>query len=76
MAETAIFTKPLYARAANPDDIRKMARPYIRKYYVISDAASAIQEARHLAGPDDLICITGSLYFAGEVKQIFGEPSL
>ena len=76
MAETAIFTQPRYARAANPDDIRKMARPYIQKYYVIYDAASAIQEARHLADPDDLICITGSLYFAGEVKQIFGEPAL
>ncbi len=76
IAETAIFTKPTYARAANPDDIRKMARPYIQKYYVISDAASAIQAARHLAEPKDLICITGSLYFAGEVKQIFGEPTL
>jgi len=76
MAETAIFTQPRYARAANPDDIRKMARPYIQKYYVIADSASAIQEARHLAGPDDLICITGSLYFAGEVKEIFGEPAL
>ena len=53
-----------------------MARPYIQRYYVISDPASAIEEARHLAGPDDLICITGSLYFAGEVKEIFGEPAL
>jgi dihydrofolate synthase/folylpolyglutamate synthase len=76
IAETAIFTKPRYSRGANPDDLRKMARPYIQKYYVIPDAASAIQEAMHLAGPDDLICITGSLYFAGEVKQIFGEPEL
>jgi dihydrofolate synthase/folylpolyglutamate synthase len=76
MAETAIFTRPRYSRGANPDDIRKMARPYIQKYYVIPEAASAIQEARNLAGPDDLICITGSLYFAGEVKQLFGEPAL
>ena len=75
MAETAIFTKPRYQRAANPDEIRKMARPYIQKHYVIPDPASAIQEARRLAGPDDLICITGSLYFAGEVKEIFGEPT-
>ncbi|MDR3568057.1 MAG: bifunctional folylpolyglutamate synthase/dihydrofolate synthase [Syntrophobacteraceae bacterium] len=76
LAETAIFTKPEYARAASPDEIRKMARPYIQKCYVIADPASAIEEARHLAGPDDLICITGSLYFAGEVKQLFGEPAL
>jgi dihydrofolate synthase/folylpolyglutamate synthase len=76
LADTAIFTKPEYARAASPDEIRKMARPYIQKCYVIDDPASAIREARHLAGPDDLICITGSLYFAGEVKQLFGEPAL
>jgi len=76
MAETAIFTRPVYSRAANPDDIRRMARPYIQKCYVISEAASAIEEARRVAGPEDLICIAGSLYFAGEVKQIFGEPAL
>jgi dihydrofolate synthase/folylpolyglutamate synthase len=75
MAETAIFTKPRYQRAANPEELRKMARPYIQKHYVIPDPASAIQEARQLAGPDDLICIAGSLYFAGEVKEIFGEPT-
>ena len=45
MAETAIFTRPRYARATNPDDIRKMARPYIQKYYVIPEPASAIEEA-------------------------------
>lgn len=76
MAESAIFTRPRYVRAANPEDIRRMARPYIQKYYVISDPASAIQEAKNMAGPNDLICITGSLYFAGEVKEIFGEPVL
>ncbi|MGC9195787.1 MAG: bifunctional folylpolyglutamate synthase/dihydrofolate synthase [Syntrophobacteraceae bacterium] len=76
LAETAIFTKPQYARAASPEDIRRMARPYIQKCYVIAEPAAAIQEAKNLAGPDDLICITGSLYFAGEVKQLFGEPAL
>ena len=76
MAETAIFTKPRYMRSANPQELRKMARPYIQKYYVIPDPASAIQQARHLAQSDDLICITGSLYFAGEVKELFGEPTL
>jgi dihydrofolate synthase/folylpolyglutamate synthase len=76
MADTAIFTKPKYMRSANPEELRKMARPYIQKYYVIPDPASAIQQARHLARPDDLICITGSLYFAGEVKELFGEPTL
>ncbi len=76
LAETAIFTQPRYTRAAKADDLLKLAGPYIRKHYVIPDPASAIQEARRLAGPGDCICITGSLYFAGEVKELFGEPAL
>jgi dihydrofolate synthase/folylpolyglutamate synthase len=43
---------------------------------VIPDVVSAIEEAKRLAGPDDMICIAGSLYFAGEVKELFGEPTL
>ncbi|MBP8644752.1 MAG: bifunctional folylpolyglutamate synthase/dihydrofolate synthase [Syntrophobacteraceae bacterium] len=76
LAETAIFTRPRYVRAANPEELRRLARSYIRKHYVIPDPASAIEQAKHLAGPEDLICITGSLYFAGEVKELFGEPTL
>jgi dihydrofolate synthase/folylpolyglutamate synthase len=76
LAETAIFTQPRYTRAANPEELRRLARPYIQKHYVIPDVASAIQEAKRLAGPDDMICIAGSLYFAGEVKELFGEPTL
>jgi dihydrofolate synthase / folylpolyglutamate synthase len=74
LAETAIFTQPRYIRAAPPEHLRKLARPYIQKHYVIPDVASAIQQAQSLADPNDVICITGSLYFAGEVKELFGEP--
>jgi dihydrofolate synthase/folylpolyglutamate synthase len=76
LAETAIFTQPRYTRAAKADDLLKLARPYVQKHFVIPDPASAIQEAKRLAGPGDCICITGSLYFAGEVKELFGEPAL
>lgn len=75
LAETAIFTQPRYARAANPEHLRRLARPYIQKSYVIPDPVAAIQRARTLAEAEDLICITGSLYFAGEVKELFGEPT-
>lgn len=76
IAQTAILTRPRYERAANPEDLRRWARPFIQKHYVIPDVGSAIRQAMALADPEDLICITGSLYFAGEVKEIFGEPSL
>lgn len=76
LADTAIFTQPRYARAADPQLLKKLARPYIRKHYVISDIGAAIEQAKQLAEPDDLICITGSLYFVGEVKEVLGEKTL
>ncbi len=74
-AETAVFTQPKYARRADPEILRQMAAPYIRRHYVIPDPGQAIRKAMSLAAPEDVICITGSLYFAGEVKEFFGEPS-
>jgi dihydrofolate synthase / folylpolyglutamate synthase len=73
-AETVIFTQPKYARAANPEALRRLARPYLQRLYVIPDPESAIQQAKSFAAPEDVICIAGSLYFAGEVKELFGEP--
>lgn len=76
LAESVIFTQPKYVRAAKAETLRRLARPYIQKQYVIPDPASAIEQAKLHAEPGDLICITGSLYFAGEVKEIFGERTL
>jgi dihydrofolate synthase/folylpolyglutamate synthase len=45
----------------------------LRKHYVINDPAAAIEQAKLLADPEDAICIAGSLYFAGEVKELSGE---
>lgn len=75
LAETVIFTQPKYARAASAEELMRLAGPAASGAHVIPDPASAIEQARLLADPDDLICITGSLYFAGEVKEIFGEPA-
>jgi dihydrofolate synthase / folylpolyglutamate synthase len=60
-AKTVIFTQPKYARAANPEALRRLARPYLQRLYVIPDPESAIQQAKSLAAPEDVICITGSL---------------
>lgn len=75
LADTAIFTQPRYTRAANPEKLQELAGSYLRDFEIIPDPARAIERARQLAGPEDLICITGSLYFAGEVKELFGEAA-
>ncbi len=76
LAETAIFTRPRYSRAASAESLQQLAGSYAQRQYIIPDPASAIRQAKLLAAPDDLICITGSLYFAGEIKELFGEHVL
>lgn len=73
-AETVIFTQPRYARAADPETLRRLARPYLQRQYVIAEPAVAIQQAKSFAAPGDVVCIAGSLYFAGEVKELFDGP--
>ncbi len=75
LAETAIFTQPRYGRAAQADVLRRLALPFAKKIYVIPRPADAIAQAKALASPEDVVCITGSLYFAGEVKELYGESS-
>jgi dihydrofolate synthase/folylpolyglutamate synthase len=76
IAHGAVFTKPRYERAAPPERLKTLARPYLAECHVIPDVAAAIEQARRMAQPGDLICVTGSLYFAGEVKELFGERPL
>ena len=37
---------------------------------VIEDIDEALEEAKEIAKSDDLICITGSFFLAGKVKEI------
>jgi dihydrofolate synthase/folylpolyglutamate synthase len=40
-----------------------------QKTLVIADLQAAIQKARELAGPEDLILVTGSLFTIGEARE-------
>lgn len=40
---------------------------------VCATPAEALQAAREAAGPDDLICITGSVFLAGELRPLLVE---
>ena len=76
VADSVIFTKVNYERAADPERLRALARPYHSRLYVIPDVLSAINQARNLASKEDLICVAGSLYLVGEVKSIYMNGKL
>jgi dihydrofolate synthase/folylpolyglutamate synthase len=71
LAQTVIFTRPRYFRAAKPDDLARRAAPYGLEVLTEPQVAQALQRARTLAGPRDRIVVTGSLYTVGEAKEYF-----
>jgi dihydrofolate synthase/folylpolyglutamate synthase len=71
LAQTVIFTQPQYFRAATPRDLAKRAQPYGLEILQTPRVATAVQQAQSLAGPEDRIVITGSLYTVGEAKEYF-----
>lgn len=71
LANKIILTKLKTTRAELTDNILKILEKIGYKAIVTQNVGQAIQKAQALAEKKDLICATGSLYLAGEVKQKF-----
>ena len=71
LAQTVIFTRPHYFRAAQPEDLARRAKPYQVEVLMEPEVSRAVQRARSLAGPQDQVVVTGSLYTVGEALEYF-----
>jgi dihydrofolate synthase/folylpolyglutamate synthase len=69
LADTIILTRSKEERALEPDVLRSVAYQYNTNVEVIHDSREALLHAVHGAHAHDLICVTGSLYLVGEIKQ-------
>lgn len=69
IADHIILTQPGTDRAASPDVLRRALGRNGKKVEVIQDLRQAIGRGLSLAGDDDLLCITGSLYMVGEARS-------
>jgi len=58
------------ARALPPEQIAELLRPSQVPCTICPDPAEAWQAAWSAARPEDLICITGSVFLAGELRPI------
>jgi dihydrofolate synthase/folylpolyglutamate synthase len=74
-ADKVIFTRASgNARAMEPRELqRKFAEISQKMTQVARGVPEAIEMARRAVGRDDLICITGSFYIAGEAKRLLAE---
>ena len=61
-------------RSVPPEELAALAKELDgRDHPVFPDPAAAWAAIRPLAGPNDLICITGSFYLAGEMRRVWAS---
>jgi dihydrofolate synthase/folylpolyglutamate synthase len=71
IADIVIYTKPEYYRAASPERLMKEAAPLGKPCEILPTIPQALDRAREMADPEDLILICGSLFTAGEAMTYF-----
>jgi dihydrofolate synthase/folylpolyglutamate synthase len=69
LVDKIVLTKPKVERAACTEDLLSVALLHHGNIEVVDDSAEALDRALFLAGADDLVCVTGSLYLVGEIKK-------
>jgi dihydrofolate synthase / folylpolyglutamate synthase len=77
MARSVIATSPLVRQkpAVAPDTLAAACRRYGDAVVAEPDLGEAVETARHIAGPEGLVCITGSLYMVGQARDLWVPPS-
>ncbi len=66
-----ILTRPEGERSAEPERLRNaLPEGHTGNVTCIRSVAEALRKAYELAGPGDLICVAGSLYLVGAVRQL------
>lgn len=75
LADTLILTRPAGERSASAAQLAdQVAEEHRHKVVQTADVHEALSRAWELAGPEDLICIAGSLYLVGAArKELLGE---
>lgn len=70
-----ILTQATNLRAATPQTLRKRGfgtAKLTAEIEQIADVQEALSRAEQLAGPNDLICVTGSLFVVAEARSYYG----
>ncbi len=71
ISDNLILTRTGNPREAEPEQKATIVKRFFHKNLkVIEDIDEALKEAKGIAKNDDLICITGSFFLAGKVKEI------
>lgn len=72
-AHKIILVKPRQQRSEDPNRLYAMLRKYHKFVEIINKVPYALNSARRMAGPTDIICVTGSIFTVAEAKQFFAD---
>lgn len=70
VVDEVVLTQADLKRSATVDELMPVLRHAWPRARAIANVPGAVREARQLARPQDLICVTGSLMLIGEVKAL------
>jgi len=71
LAGAVVVTKPNSPRAGDWEKIADEVRKYVNEVYLIENIHQAVQKGIEMAGSEDMVCITGSLYMVSEARELF-----
>lgn len=76
--DTVVLTSPVSPRAASVDELETVVRQNTKVTSVLkeSSACDALTRARAITSLDSTICVTGSLYLVGEIKELLQAPEV
>ncbi len=71
-----ITVQAVHPRALEPEELADQAQAagFAGAIEAIASVGAAVERTCNLADPEDLICVTGSLFVIGEVRDICGLP--
>jgi dihydrofolate synthase/folylpolyglutamate synthase len=73
IAAAVVITRSTHPRAMDLDRVAAIAAPHLRGPLTLApEIGDALAQARALAGPDDLICVTGSLFVVAAAREALG----
>lgn len=75
LADEIIVTKPDSPRAGDWEVVARLAEKYISRDRIrtIENSVQGVQEGLRMLNPQDMLCVTGSLYMLAPVRQYLVE---
>ena len=74
-AREVIFTQPNTSRSISASQLAEIVGYHAAHYKIIPEAEKALESAMAEAAPNDVICVTGSLYLVGQLRHHW-QPSV